>query len=354
MGMIGVYGLPQRLAGSIPRGSASARFASIDGAVCSPIRVSVSRTPARDTGFRVAYGAYLRPVSMVQAWNRAGLRVICSPLMPVTSTVSPVRARSVSASCNDSGLVSSESRQVCGGSHVMSSILMFCPFPPCSWRVIGGTWLVPIALLWRDCGSGCVLAGAVRPSMPDGCEPSGMEGTRFLPWFTWYAIFIQAVVHACGGCGSVVVTEFPLQEQVGVDPHLMHGFLDGCDGHAVRQWFEDVETVSCVHVGDVPPVDGAVGGGCFESEHDHNSFPATFMASIRGTLLIKSRLFSLWREVASVVIPCRCCCVLSRVRRVPVVGHGAGRVSCHGSHGMRSLHGSRATRASWFVSYWFV
>lgn len=229
----------------------------------------VSHAGAWDTGFMVADVSYLCSVTMVQAWSRAGLRVMCSPLTPVTSTVSPFRARSASSSCNDSGLVSSESFQTCCGSHVMSSMLMFCPFLPRLWQVIGGTWLVPITLLWRDCGSGCVLAGAVRPSMTDGCEPSVMEGTRFLPRFTWYAFFIQAVVHACGGCGSAVVAEFPLQELVRVDIHLLYGCFGREGGHTVRQWFGVVEVVPGVRFGHLPCVGGAVRGHGFENHHGY-------------------------------------------------------------------------------------
>ncbi len=132
--------------------------------------IPVARAHVLTTGITVA--PYSRLVSMLQAWMRAGLRVIVSPSPPVTSTVSPVRAPAASSLCNDSGSVSSERGLLRCGSHAMSSMLMVCPFPPRSWRVVGGTWLVPITLLWRDCGAGCILAGAVASSL----RP--MTGTR--------------------------------------------------------------------------------------------------------------------------------------------------------------------------------
>ena len=96
----------------------------------------------------------------------------------------------------------------------------------------------------------------------------GQEETRFLPRSSRYTVVAYAADHA-DGRGVSDVVEFPLQELVRVDIHLLYGCLGRESGHTVRQWFEDVETVPCVHVGDVPPVDGAVGSGCFESEHDH-------------------------------------------------------------------------------------
>ena len=257
----------------LPRLSRYVVLAHVAGHMCGRVYsgvIPVVRTRVLATGITVAVYSCL--VSMLQAWSCAGLRVIVLPSSPVTSRVWPVVAYRASASCSASGSVSSASGRVCCGSHVMSSMLMVVSFPATflasdRWNLVGSDYFAVAGSRRRSypCRRRCVLP------VLDDCYSSGTGKTRFLPCSSRYTVLAQATIHACDVCGRGVSdgAEFPLQEQVWVDPHLMHGFLDGCDGHAVRQWFEDVETVPCVHVGDVPPVDGAVGSGCFESEHDH-------------------------------------------------------------------------------------
>lgn len=129
---------------------------------CADAVANVARTCARAASAMYADLIYLRSVSMVQAWSCAGLRVMCSPLTPVTSTVSPFRARSASSSCNDSGLVSSESFQTCCGSHVMSSMLMISLSRHVKANNRGTSRISPGCLSWRDCDTGISLAGVVH------------------------------------------------------------------------------------------------------------------------------------------------------------------------------------------------
>lgn len=217
---------------------------------------------------RITVAVYSRLTSTVQAWNRAGLRIVVLPWLSVMVRVLPRRACFDMVSSSVVGLVSSARYQTCFGSHVMSSMLMVVSFP--ATFVASNRGSGSLTRLLVVVGSRCrSYPCRFRASSPARrLALVGQEETRFLPRSSRYMVSVHAADHSCGLCVSDVV-EFPLQELVGVDPYLMYGFLDGYDRYAVRQWFEGVEAVPRVHVGDVPPVDGAVGSGCFEGEHDH-------------------------------------------------------------------------------------
>lgn len=58
--------------------------------------------------------------------------------------------------------------------------------------------LDPLLLLWRDCGAGFVLAGAVRPHRVRQSLLAGRGGARFLPRSSRYMVLAHAAGHVCG------------------------------------------------------------------------------------------------------------------------------------------------------------
>ncbi|KFI61002.1 hypothetical protein BCUN_0979 [Bifidobacterium cuniculi] len=260
---------------------------------CAGAVADVARTCARTTSATSADMIYLRSVSMVQAWSRAGLRVMRSPLTPVTSTVSPFRARSASSSCSACGSVSSARGLLRCGSHVMSSMLMVVSFPATFVASNRGVWIIdPVA------GCGGVAVPVV--SLPVPCVFScPTTCTRRAGRDAFPATFVTLCgLGAChgprmrrgvSGCGLLAVGF----DGSGLEPCRVEGeFLTlGASGEFLSRH------VHGEHSGDsasqVPIVFVAAGGGI-----GCNSLP----------MLLRP----------------------SRVRRLVLVGRGWGRVSCHG------------------------
>lgn len=112
---------------------------------CAGAVADVARMCARDTSATSADMIYLRSVSMVQAWNRAGLRIVVLPWLSVMVRVLPRRACFDMVSSSVLGLVSSARCQTCFGSHVMSSMLMVSSFPATFMASIRGS------CVWTRC-----------------------------------------------------------------------------------------------------------------------------------------------------------------------------------------------------------
>lgn len=338
----------------LPRSSRYAVLAHAAGHVCGRVHsgvIPVARTHVLATGITVA--PYSRLVSMLQAWMRAGLRVIVSPSPPVTSTVSPVRAPAASSSCNDSGSVSSARGLLRCGSHVMSSMLMVVSFPATfvasdRWNLVGSDYFAVVGS--RDRSYPCRF----RASSPvRRLALVGQEETRFLPRSSRYTVVAYAADHA-DGRGVSDVVEFPLQELVRVDIHLLYGCLGRESGHTVRQWFGVVEAVPGVRFGHLPRVNGAVRGHGFENDHNHNSFPATFMASIRGTVGISPGCFRCGGMAVPVVF------LAGTVASSPASGDcyssGVGEARFLPRFAWYAVPARAADHVCgvWLVSYWFV
>lgn len=181
----------------------------------------------------------------------------------------------------------------------------------------------------------------------------GQEETRFLPRSSRYTVVAYAADHA-DGRGVSDVVEFPLQELVRVDIHLLYGCLGRESGHTVRQWFGVVEAVPGVRFGHLPRVNGAVRGHGFENDHNHNSFPATFMASIRGTVGISPGCFRCGGMAVPVVF------LAGTVASSPASGDcyssGVGEARFLPRFAWYAVPARAADHVCgvWLVSYWFV